>query len=130
MRAKVGIGRTKDGKVVVVMNNHTRAVAVTREEAIAALPAELEKSLLRPMGFYGTDGLFLDEEEIEIPGTGRSAASAFNPGDVVKLNSGGPHMTVNRVEGEGVHCLRLNDRGEVLKSDFAASLLEMVRKAD
>lgn len=131
MRAKVGIGRTKDGKVVAVVNHMSGACGVgeTREEALRQLVAEMENCLLRG-DIWGRDLIFLNPEEVELPGTGRSPAAAFGQGDVVQLSCGGPRMTVEKIEGERVHCLRLSDRGEVLRSDFAAGLLEVVRKAD
>ncbi|MET0395118.1 MAG: DUF2158 domain-containing protein [Chitinophagaceae bacterium] len=37
------------------------------------------------------------------------AQNTFNPGDVVKLNSGGPAMTVSRVDNGVVRCVWYNE---------------------
>lgn len=45
-----------------------------------------------------------------------SASFPFEPGDVVKLKSGGPSMTVVAVKSDGVHCLWYADMADEVKT--------------
>jgi uncharacterized protein YodC (DUF2158 family) len=46
-------------------------------------------------------------------------APALRIGDLVRLRSGGPLMTVNRVEGDQVTCFWSTDEGNLLTASFA-----------
>ena len=50
-------------------------------------------------------------------------ADAFKPGDVVQLKSGGPAMTVSKVEGDICHCAWFTG-AEVKRSSFKTETLE------
>lgn len=49
----------------------------------------------------------------------------FSVGDVVRLKSGGPQMTVDRVEGDAVVCLWFSQAHELQTWDFGAGSLEV-----
>jgi uncharacterized protein YodC (DUF2158 family) len=53
----------------------------------------------------------------------------FKPGDVVKLKSGGPVMTVERVETESenrvfVYCVWFDDKHKQVRGHFSPAALE------
>jgi uncharacterized protein YodC (DUF2158 family) len=47
-------------------------------------------------------------------------APALRTGDLVRLRSGGPLMTVNKVDGDQVTCFWSTDEGNVLSGSFPA----------
>jgi uncharacterized protein YodC (DUF2158 family) len=47
----------------------------------------------------------------------------LKPGDIVRLKSGGPQMTVNFVEGQNVDCVWFGPDGNVKLSSFPAAAL-------
>ncbi len=53
---------------------------------------------------------------------------ALKPGDVVRLKSGGPHMTVSKLVNEYVHCQWFSGaRQEKMESaSFASESLEVI----
>src|SRR5580704_17782736 len=50
-------------------------------------------------------------------------APALRTGDLVRLRSGGPLMTVNTVDGDQVTCFWSTDEGNVLSGSFPVSEL-------
>jgi uncharacterized protein YodC (DUF2158 family) len=50
-------------------------------------------------------------------------APALRTGDLVRLRSGGPLMTVNNVDGDQATCLWSTDEGNVLTGSFAITEL-------
>lgn len=54
----------------------------------------------------------------------------MQPGDVVKLRSGGPEMTVSAVSGENVEVIYYEEKhGQFYKAPLELSILEVVRSA-
>lgn len=54
--------------------------------------------------------------------TMQSSATALRSGDLVRLRSGGPLMTVKNVEGDQVNCI-WTEEGEIRSSSFPVALL-------
>jgi uncharacterized protein YodC (DUF2158 family) len=53
----------------------------------------------------------------------------WNQGDIVQLNSGGPHMTVQRQDADGrVHCTWFTNAGEVKRDNFGPAQLTKVEE--
>jgi uncharacterized protein YodC (DUF2158 family) len=50
--------------------------------------------------------------------------SAFRQGDLVRLRSGGPLMTVDRIEGDKVNCFWTDLSGQPSDGSFPASVLQ------
>jgi uncharacterized protein YodC (DUF2158 family) len=57
--------------------------------------------------------------------------ASFKAGDVVKLRSGGPIMTVKGITatGSALFCMWFNDKDEVKEHLFAPEMLELVDMA-
>lgn len=51
-------------------------------------------------------------------------AGQFKPGDVVRLKSGGPDMTVEKVDGDRVSVVWVGDAGHQVRDAFLAWLVE------
>jgi uncharacterized protein YodC (DUF2158 family) len=51
---------------------------------------------------------------------------AFKVGDIVRLKSGGPKMTVTKVVGDRIHCEWFNDDNKVDFKVFPPEALEAV----
>lgn len=51
------------------------------------------------------------------------------PGDIVRLKSGGPPMTVGKVEGDRVSCCWASNDGVLDESTFAAAALRVLSRA-
>ena len=47
------------------------------------------------------------------------------PGDVVQLKSGGPHMTVNSIDGN-IYCTWFDDKNNLRTSGFAPETLDWI----
>lgn len=54
------------------------------------------------------------------------AENEFKKGDVVRLKSGGPHMTVNDFVDECVECGWFNEKNEMVYETFNPAILEKV----
>ena len=54
-------------------------------------------------------------------------ADAFKPGDVVKIRSASPHMTVEDLDRGRCWCVWFDERYEVRRDCFPADCLEAVK---
>ena len=54
----------------------------------------------------------------------------FTPGDVVRLKSGGPKMTVLESDGEQVQCKWFDRNGKLHTENFSAALLDAFKPRD
>lgn len=52
----------------------------------------------------------------------------FNVGDVVKLNSGGPNMTIKESESETAWCQWMSNEGKVYEADFPIKSLQISKE--
>jgi uncharacterized protein YodC (DUF2158 family) len=50
----------------------------------------------------------------------------MDKGDVVQLNSGGPHMTVISIDDDAAFCVWFNAKGESLQREFPLYTLKKV----
>lgn len=53
------------------------------------------------------------------------AASALRSGSLVRLRSGGPLMTVSRIEGDQVNCIWYDWDGQMASGSFPIDVLQM-----
>ncbi|EID0030069.1 DUF2158 domain-containing protein [Vibrio alginolyticus] len=53
---------------------------------------------------------------------------SFNEGDVVKLKSGGPDMTIVEIDSEGCFCQWFDDKGQMMSNVFKPVILEKVER--
>jgi uncharacterized protein YodC (DUF2158 family) len=52
------------------------------------------------------------------------AEISFKPGDIVRLKSGGPPMTIAHIDGTEAYCEWFNDKREVQGRDFQVTSLQ------
>ena len=65
----------------------------------------------------------------DAPQTASTPAAQFSPGDVVRLKSGGPKMTVLKLEDETALACKWFDRnGKVHKDSFPPAMVEIFVK--
>jgi uncharacterized protein YodC (DUF2158 family) len=57
-------------------------------------------------------------------------ASEFQPGDTVRLKSGGVLMTVSTVAGETVICAWQTEQGSPMSGAYLAVMLELVERKE
>jgi uncharacterized protein YodC (DUF2158 family) len=56
----------------------------------------------------------------------KALAMQFNPGDVVRLKSGGPKMTIDSKDGEDYFCIWFDSKNEQKQNSFSGPVLEAV----
>jgi uncharacterized protein YodC (DUF2158 family) len=59
------------------------------------------------------------------PNTQNQAAPAFGSGNLVRLRSGGPLMTVRDIKGDQVHCFWTDVNGQINADSFPVDVLQM-----
>jgi uncharacterized protein YodC (DUF2158 family) len=59
----------------------------------------------------------------------RQVVTEVKPGDVVRLRSGGPKMTAEKVDNGAVACCYFNKK-KVVRETFQSSAVEVAKKAD